>query len=883
MADGTRRDLTGLLESIGGRDGRLVHLQRTPARPGRHSDWPEWADPDLVAAYRRIGVERPWTHQVAAAQSAHAGRHTVLATGTGSGKSLAAWLPALSDVLAAQSPGADSRISAHGRRPTTLYLSPTKALAADQAASLGRLIGELEAVQREAGAPTGSLRTVRAGTCDGDTPLPERDWVRAHADVVLTNPDFLHFSLLPGHERWTRLLRGLRYVVIDECHAYRGILGAHVALVLRRLLRLVARLRPRGPQPIVLCASATAAEPALTAARLIGAEPDDVVAVTDDGAPAGERTLALWQPALRDPWELPAPDVEPAQDSARATEPDSGDPGEDPSARRSAVVEAAELLVDLMSVGARALVFVRSRRSAEIVAERARHTLGLSLPELIGTVSAYRGGYLPEERRALEADLRSGRLRALATTNALELGIDVTGLDAVLIAGWPGTRVSLGQQAGRAGRAGSRGLAVLIASDNPLDAYLVHHPEAVFAAPEATVFDPANPYVLAPHLCAAASEAPLRAEDLALFDLSDDALLRELESRGALRRRPTGWFWNVNLPGRPQDLTSLRGDGPPEVPVVETDTGTVIGTVDGTSADSTVHEGAVYVHQGRVYVVEELADDVALVRQRAAVGYRTRARSRSSVRIIAEREQQVWGRPVGGGDRLDDVPEPSAHTADDGREAPGAAAITWSFGSVEVTSQVTGYQRMALPGGEVVSQHALEMDEHVLPTAAVWWTIPQETCEAAGLEPTDLPGALHAAEHASIGMLPLLATCDRWDIGGLSTAAHPQTGAPTVFVHDGHAGGAGFAERGYRAGREWLAATLAVIEGCGCASGCPSCVQSPKCGNNNEPLDKAGAAALLRLLLEAAPQNPSTTDSAHRELSGTDDFDAPSTPVTRSN
>ena len=858
MADGTRRDLTGLLESIGGRDGRLVHLQRTPARPGHHTDWPDWADPDLVAAYRRLGVERPWTHQVAAAHSAHAGRHTVLATGTGSGKSLAAWLPALSDVLTAQSPGADSRISAHTRRPTTLYLSPTKALAADQAAALVRLIGELEAVQREAGTPAGSLRTVRAGTCDGDTPLPERDWVRAHADVVLTNPDFLHFSLLPGHERWSRLLRGLRYIVIDECHAYRGILGAHVALVLRRLLRLVARLRPRGPQPVVLCASATAAEPVLTAARLIGANPDDVVAVTDDGAPAGERTLALWQPALRDPWALPAPgeggptktaapQPDPAEDAgsspgtaqagaeAMTAEPDSGDPGEDPSARRSAVVEAAELLVDLLSVGARALVFVRSRRSAEIVAERARHTLGLSLPELIGTVSAYRGGYLPEERRALEADLRSGRLRALATTSALELGIDVTGLDAVLIAGWPGTRVSLGQQAGRAGRAGSRGLAVLIASDNPLDAYLVHHPEAVFAAPEATVFDPTNPYVLAPHLCAAASEAPLKASDLALFGLPDDALLRELEGRGALRRRPTGWFWNVNLPGRPQDLVSLRGDERPEVPVVEAGTGAIIGTVNGATADSTVHEGAVYVHQGRVYVVEELADDVALVRPRAAVGYRTRAQVHSSVRIIAEREQQVW-RAAGCG-------EPT---------------ITWSFGSVEVTSQVTGFQKTALPGGEVVSQHALEMDERVLPTAAVWWTIPQETCEAAGLEPTDLPGALHAAEHASIGMLPLLATCDRWDIGGLSTAAHPQTGAPTVFVHDGHAGGAGFAERGYRAGRDWLEATLAVIEGCGCASGCPSCVQSPKCGNNNEPLDKAGAAVLLRLLLEAAPQTPST-------------------------
>ena len=745
--------------------------------------------------------------------------------------------------------------------------------------------------------------------------------------------------------------------------------------MLRRLLRLVARLRPRGPQPIVLCASATAAEPALTAARLIGAEPDDVVAITDDGAPAGERTLALWQPALRDPWvlptpgegvpapaespnpnaprparatadgeSLPAPNVTPPLQHVSGTEalpragaeargaahgrppvtngntppgsvePDSGDPGEDPSARRSAVVEAAELLVDLLSVGARALVFVRSRRSAEVVAERARHTLGLSLPELVGTVSAYRGGYLPEERRALEADLRSGRLRALATTNALELGIDVTGLDAVLIAGWPGTRVSLGQQAGRAGRAGTRGLAVLIASDNPLDAYLVHHPEAVFGAPEATVFDPANPYVLAPHLCAAASEAPLRTSDLALFGLSDDALLRELEGRGALRRRPTGWFWNVNLPGRPQDLTSLRGDGPPEVPVVEADTGVVIGTVDGAAADSTVHEGAVYVHQGRVYVVEELADDVALVRQKAAVGYRTRARSRSSVRIIAEREQQVWGRP--GQMTPEDRREPSGREPEgpagpggdpsgssvpastdpnpagsgragsspgDAPESPTTPAITWSFGSVEVTSQVTGYQRMALPGGEVVSQHALEMDEHVLPTAAVWWTIPQEVCEAAGLEPTDLPGALHAAEHASIGMLPLLATCDRWDIGGLSTAMHPQTGAPTVFVHDGHAGGAGFAERGYRAGRDWLEATLAVIEGCGCASGCPSCVQSPKCGNNNEPLDKAGAAVVLRLLLEAAPQTPSTADPAHRDLSGTDDVDAPSTPVTRGN
>lgn len=841
------RDLTELLESVGARDGRLIHLQRTPARPGRHGDWPVWADPDLVAAYNRLGVERPWTHQVAAAHAVHSGRHTVLATGTGSGKSLAAWLPALSAVLAAQRTSTDTRISAYGRRPTTLYLSPTKALAADQAAALDRLITELESVQREAGVPGGSLRTVHAATCDGDTPLPERDWARAHADVVLTNPDFLHFSLLPGHERWTRFLRSLRYVVVDECHAYRGILGAHVALVLRRLLRLVRRLRPDGPKPVVLCASATAAEPALTAARLIGADPDAITAVTDDAAPTGEHTLALWQPALLDPWaawensvaalaeatDFPAadprlnrPGSETASQAPASTGPDTTDPTEDPSARRSAVVEAAELLVDLLSVGARALVFVRSRRSAEIVAERARHTLGLSQPELANTVAAYRGGYLPEERRALEQDLRHGRLRALATTNALELGIDVTGLDAVIIAGWPGTRVSLWQQAGRAGRAGGRGVAVLIASDNPLDAYLVHHPDDVFAAPEATVFDPTNPYVLAPHLCAAASESPLRADDLPLFGLPDDSLLAELASRGALRRRPTGWFWNTNLPGRAQDLTSLRGDGPADVPVVEADTGAVVGTVSGASADSTVHPEAVYVHQGKVFVVDELTEEAAVVSRKAAVDYRTRAREQSSVRIVAERERQQW-----------------------------ADGVVWAFGSVEVTSQVIGYNKLALPGMEVISQHPLSMPEHVLPTASAWWTVPVEVTARAGLEAAQLPGALHADEHAMIGMLPLLATCDRWDIGGLSTALHPQTLAPTVFVHDAQAGGAGFAERGFQAGRKWLEATLAVVSECVCTSGCPSCVQSPKCGNNNEPLDKAGAIALLQLLLDAIPDD----------------------------
>ncbi|SPT54342.1 ATP-dependent helicase [Actinomyces bovis] len=863
------RDLTEVLSSIGARDGRLIHLERTPARAGHATDWPSWADPDLVAAYRQLGITAPWTHQVAAANALQAGQHTVVATGTGSGKSLAAWLPALSGVLAAQRLNAAStRISQHGRRPTTLYLSPTKALAADQAAALARLVTELELVQRrnDPELPAAALRTVRTGTCDGDTPLPERDWVRAHADVVLSNPDFLHFSLLPGHERWNRFLRSLRYVVVDECHAYRGVLGAHVALVLRRLLRLARRLQAGGPGPVVLCASATAAEPALTAARLIGVTPQEITAITEDGAPHGQRTLALWQPALKDPWDAwgaelaeaggasaqgrvpvmgtapaahmgpesaahPTPAAEIASRSETVPTPATASSAlladtedADPAERRSAITEAAELLTDLLTVGARALVFVRSRRSAEVVAEHTRDLLSRSLPALMDSVAAYRGGYLPEERRTLETELRRGRLRALATTNALELGIDVSGLDAVIIAGWPGTRVSLGQQAGRAGRAGSDGVAVLIASDDPLDAYLVHHPQEVFTGPEATVFDPTNPYVLAPHLCAAASEAPLRQADLPLFGLPDSTLLDDLTARGALRRRPTGWFWNTALPGRAQDLTSLRGEGPPDVPIVEASTGTVIGTVDGSRADATVHPGAVYVHQGRVLLVEELTEEAALVRERPALGYRTRAKSESTVRILAQRERQDWDR-----------------------------GVVWAFGSVEVTSQVTGFMRLGPPGWEVLSQHPLELPEHTMPTAAVWWTVPAEQCAAVGVTPERLPGALHAAEHAAIGLLPLLATCDRWDIGGLSTALHPDTLTPTVFVHDGHAGGAGFAERGYRAGRRWLQATLETVEQCSCQAGCPSCVQSPKCGNNNDPLDKPGAVALLQLLLEAAP------------------------------
>lgn len=802
-------DLLQTLLAGGRRADRMTHVRHLPARAPVTAPWPAWADPALVAGYQLLGVQEPWLHQVTAAQAAWDGRHTVLATSTGSGKSMAFWLPALTAVRddATQRRAVTSAtLGSHLRRPSVLYLSPTKALAADQLASLDRLL------------LAAGITDVRAATCDGDTDQTARRWVVEHADVVLTNPDFLHFSLLPGHRRWIRVLRSLRFVVVDECHAFRGVLGAHVSAVLRRLLRLAESV---GASPVVVLASATTADPARSAARLIGVEPADVVAVTEDGAPQGRRTVVLWQPP-----ELPGAGVaglgrpDPAGPGLEGDpDPEDAPPAAAPSraAHRTATAEVADLLADLVAAGARALAFTRSRRSAESVAAATQeHLRSAGVPH---AVAAYRGGFLPEERRELERAIRSGELRALATTNALELGVDISGLDAVLIAGWPGTRASLWQQAGRAGRAGADGLVVLVAREDPLDTYLVHHPEALLDAPvEATVFDPGNPYVLAPHLCAAAAEAPLRQEDLSRFGPRTREVLDVLVERGALRRRSSGWYWTHAASAA--GLTDLRGSGGDPVRVVEAATGALLGTVDAAAADATVHPGAVYVHQGSTFVVDDLDPEasVALV-HRSAVDHRTWARWVSTLEVREVRAERRAG------------------------------PVTWGLGTVDTTSQVVSFTRRRLPDLVPVGGETLDLPPRTLRTTSVWWTAPHEVLAAAGLDEGDVPGSLHAAEHAAIGLLPLLATCDRWDLGGLSTALHPDTGEATVFVHDAFPGGAGFAERGFELGARWLRATRDAIAGCGCGSGCPACVQSPKCGNGNEPLDKAGAVRLLDVVL----------------------------------
>ena len=749
------------------REERLTHVEVLPPREGTRRPWPSWAPGVLVDGWRARGVELPWAHQVAAAEAAHQGRHVVLATGTASGKSLAFQLPALGAVLEARRP--------NGRRgATVLYLSPTKALAQDQLHGLAAL----------------EVPGLAACTHDGDSPREQRDWARDNAEYLLTNPDMLHHSLLPGHARWARFFASLRYVVIDECHHYRGVFGAHVALVLRRLRRICATY---GASPTFMLASATVADPATSAARLIGLP---VEPVTEDTSAKGRVSLGLWEPPFT------------------AYEGENGAP-----VRRAATAEVADLLADLVASDVRTLAFVRSRKGAESVALTAARLLDEVAPGLSSSVAAYRGGYLPEDRRELERALRDGGLVGVAATNALELGIDIAGLDAILMAGFPGTRAAMWQQVGRAGRHGTDALAVLVARDDPLDTYLVTHPEALVGAPvEATVFDPGNPHVLGPHLCAAAAEMPLTESDLGLFGPTAHDGVEALTRAGLLRRRTAGWFWTDRR--RATDLADLRSTGGAPIDLVESETGRVVGTVDNGSAHSTVHEGAVYLHQGETYLVRDLdLDDHAAILERADPGYSTSAREVTDIGVLDELAAERWGR---------------------GRLA---------FGSVRVVHQVVSFLKRRVPTGEVIGEEPLDLPERVLETKAVWWTLPPSLLQDAGLAAADLPGAAHAAEHAAIGLLPLFATCDRWDIGGVSTALHPDTGQLTVFVYDGHAGGAGFAEHGFHAARSWLTATREAIDSCRCDDGCPSCVQSPKCGNGNNPLDKAGAVRLIDVLL----------------------------------
>lgn len=723
-----------------------------------------------------LGVERLWCHQAEALDLVRARRSVVIATSTASGKSLV-YQAAIGE--AAQVPV---------RPGTALCIYPTKALAHDQLRALA-----------DRGFPG-----VIPASYDGDAGRDERSEARRNATVVLTNPEMLHCGILPHHGGWMRFLSRLEYVVIDELHQFRGIFGSHVAHVIRRLRRIAAHY---GADPTFVCTSATIGEPVELAEALTGV---DVTAVTDDGSPSGARVVAIWNPPLLDA---------------------------DTGARASAHGETAGLVADLVRSDRRTIGFCPSRRTTETVAEQTRRQVPARAR---GRVAAYRGGFLAEERLEIEQALADGGLDAVLTTSALELGVDLPGIDACVLDGFPGTVASMWQRFGRTGRQQQESLSVLVCGADQLDQWVAAHPAELFARPpEPAVINPSNPFVADPHLRCAAFELPLTHDDEQFWPgLLDDAVRRlviadELTvrppgagtagGRGRRRRVAPGSpvaVWNGG--GWPVDAVGLRSGSSGQIKIVRPD-GTPVGTVDRSRAGEVVHPGAVYLHAGRHHRVVDLDLDAG----RAVVepddgATTTMAMTRMDLRIQGEDRSVQLG------------------------------AMRLVLGPIRVTTRVVGYQRRDAFTGETIERCGLDLPPSQLETRGVWRVIPDEVLAGLGLVPDAWPGVLHAAEHAAIGVLPLFAICDRWDVGGVSTARHVDTGAPTIVIYDGHPGGAGIAELGFAVAERHWAATAQVVAACPCRTGCPSCVQSPKCGNGNEPLDKIGALRLLEALAGTA-------------------------------
>jgi DEAD/DEAH box helicase domain-containing protein len=751
----------------GREDGRLVREANEGPGRARLAPIPGTLHPLVREALGRLGIESLYEHQVAAIEAAQEGP-TIVTTGTASGKSMCFNLPTL-HILSEQS------------RARALYLYPTKALAQDQARALSAF---------------GLSTRVRPAIYDGDTPREARADIRRRANVILTNPDMLHVGILPNHAAWAELFANLAVVVVDEAHVYRGVFGSHVANVLRRLRRIAAAY---GTEPRVMLASATIANPQQLAERLTGLE--DVRLIDRDGSPAPQRRIAMWNPPLTD---------------------------ERLGSRRSALAEGAEVLAELVRQGARAICFMKSRKGVEVLSRLVSDDVAKTDPALAELIAPYRAGYTAQQRRELEQRLMRGELRAIVTTDALELGIDIGELDAAVVVTFPGTVASLRQMWGRAGRRG-RGLAVYVAGEDALDQFFCRHPEEFLERPvEAAILDHESPLIYRQHLLCAAHEGPLSRSDADFLGPRWEATAELLESSGELRRRDGAVAGESYVPRRPGGYpaadVSLRSASPESFAIVDVSSGELLGSTEAARAHSTIHEGAIYMHLGRSYEVRELD----LERRRALVApfegdWYTQPKRTTDTEIVRLLER---------------------------RETLG---MTLSFGEVQVTDTVLAYQRRRLADHAHVDLFALDLPPTSFHTQALWFELDAaELAERVSME--QLLGSLHATEHAQIAVLPLIAMCDRWDIGGLSTNFHPQTGVPTIFIYDGHPGGIGITRTAFSRFEELCEDARRLIAGCACRDGCPSCVQSPKCGNLNEPLSKAGALLVLEGLLEHAAE-----------------------------
>ncbi len=740
---------------LAGEDERLVTRVHEQGQPPVTAPIPDDLHPQVREALIGRGITSLYSHQADAWETVMRRGNTIITTGTASGKSLCFNLPVL-------------HVLACDPRARALYLYPTKALAQDQARSLTEL----------------KIPSLHHAIYDGDTPQEERSAIRKRANVVLTNPDMLHVGILPHHAAWGDFLANLALVVVDEAHVYRGVFGSHVANVLRRLRRLAEAY---GTKPRFVLTSATIANPLSLAQELTGLDFD---LVDRDGSEHGKREVVMCNPPLLD---------------------------EQTMRRASSLGEAANLFADLVEAEVRTICFARSRRAAELIYQFASKRLE-ETSEHAGRITPYRAGYTPQQRREIERDLASGELLGVVTTNALELGIDIGHLDAAMSVTFPGTVASLRQQWGRAGRTQRGGLAIYVAGDDALDQFFCRHPEEFLERPvEAAILDHCSEMIFMNHLCVAAYEGPLEPADEETLGPGMTAAADRLVAAGRLRRR--GGRYHLRDWKFPAAKISLRSASPDSFTIVESEGGEVIGFVEAERAFSTVHPGAVYLHLGEPYEVDELDIDGRRALVRPTEGHFYTQPKIETETFIEE-------------------------TRDD-RDALGVAL---RFGVVSVMQEVVAFQRKRMSDHEVIDLQTLDLPEQNFVTQALWYELPEMVDE---LPLHAMLGALHAAEHSQIAVLPLIAMCDRWDIGGLSTNLHHQTGCPTIFIYDGHPGGVGITRRGFDEFERLVGDARRLIGECPCEAGCPSCVQSPKCGNLNEPLSKRGALDLMGRMLSA--------------------------------
>jgi DEAD/DEAH box helicase domain-containing protein len=751
-------DYIAALKAAKAFEGQVVYHRLFTARePGFAETRRPWPEP-IDSLLRAMGIARLYAHQARVIDRVRAGVHTVAATRTASGKTLTYTLPVIEAVI-------------RDGAACALLIYPLKALAQDQLKTIRRMSALMPAVD------------LRADIYDGDTSAYRRKKIRDNPPhMLLTNPEMVHLSLLPHHERWADLLARLRFIVVDEVHTYRGILGAHMAQVFRRLLRLC---RHYGSAPGFVFTSATVANPDELARQLTGLR---VETISQGTAGTGKRHLIL---------------MEPADGPLRAT---------------------VMLLKAALNRGLRTIVYTQSRKLAELLAIWARQGAG----PYADRISAYRAGFLPEERRGIEARLASGELLAVISTSALELGIDIGSLDLCLLVGYPGSIMATWQRGGRVGRSGRESAVVLVAGEDALDHYFVKHPEQlVTRGPEAAVINPYNPDVMSRHLVCAAAELPLKIDDPLLAPDAAGTSLKELIDSGALYLSADGstCFSPLKNPHRHVDL---RGSGS-RFAVVDTAGGSPLGEIDGFRVYREAHPGAVYLHRSKPYLVTALEPEIRKVSVTAAkVDFHTRVRSHKDTQIL----ETVDHKPVYG--------------------------TIMAVGRLRVTEQVSGYERIQTRTGKVLERIALDLPPTVFETQGIWFTVPDAVTAGAQGARIHVMGGLHALEHAAIGVFPLLVLADRNDLGGISTPYHPQLASAAIFIYDGLPGGAGLCTQAFADGRGLIDATLAVIAGCTCENGCPSCVHSPKCCSGNRPIDKAGALFLLRALMAAPVPAPAS-------------------------